>query len=181
MDRSGTAASLTDLVGTGSRVHAVPPGLRAFGRFRFEPDRLRVLDVPTLLLVGSDSTPYHKGSVATVAVALPAAQVSVLPGQQHNANVTAPALLADSDPAIPHNDCTRAQAPSRASHGRCLGAEPGAGRAAQCGPATCDRSDAPPALTLCGTTKVTPARNAATTPTRPAFTTGRSVSQEVFH
>jgi len=75
-------------------VHAVAPGLRAFGRFRFDPDRVRVLEVPTLLLVGSDSTPYHKQTVATVASALPHAQVAVLPGQQHNANVTAPALLA---------------------------------------------------------------------------------------
>lgn len=75
-------------------VHAIPPGLRAFGRFRFDPDRLRVLQVPTLLLVGSDSTAYHKASVATVADALPDAQVSVLPGQQHNANVTNPSLLA---------------------------------------------------------------------------------------
>ena len=32
---------------------------------RFDPDRLCLLDVPTLLLVGSDSTPYHKGTVAT--------------------------------------------------------------------------------------------------------------------
>lgn len=75
-------------------VHALPPGLRAFNRFRFDADRLRALDVPTLLLVGGDSTPYSKGTTATVAAALPNAQVAVLPGQQHNANITAPALLA---------------------------------------------------------------------------------------
>ncbi len=75
-------------------VHAVPPGLRAFGRFHFDPDRLRVLDVPTLLLVGSDTTIYLKETVATVAEAVPDAQVVVLPGQRHNANITAPDLLA---------------------------------------------------------------------------------------
>lgn len=62
-------------------VHAIPHGMRAFSRFRFDADRLRVLDVPTLLLVGGDSTPYHKGTTATVAAALPNAQVVVLPAQ----------------------------------------------------------------------------------------------------
>jgi pimeloyl-ACP methyl ester carboxylesterase len=75
-------------------VHAIPPGMRAVGRFQFQPERLRGLTVPTLLLVGSESTAYHKGTVATVAGVLPNAQVAVLPGQQHNANVTAPELLA---------------------------------------------------------------------------------------
>jgi pimeloyl-ACP methyl ester carboxylesterase len=75
-------------------VHAIPPGMRALLRFHFEPERLRGLTVPTLLLVGSESTPYHKGAVATVAAALPNAQVAVLPSQQHSANVTAPDLLA---------------------------------------------------------------------------------------
>jgi pimeloyl-ACP methyl ester carboxylesterase len=75
-------------------IHAVPPGLRAFSRFRFDPERLRALHVPTLLLVGSETTTYHKEAVATVAEALPDAQIAVLPGQRHNANITAPDLLA---------------------------------------------------------------------------------------
>jgi pimeloyl-ACP methyl ester carboxylesterase len=76
-------------------IHSVPTGLRAAGLFRFEPLRLQALDIPTLLLTGSDSTPYHKGTVATVANALPHSQITVLQGQQHNANVTAPDLLAE--------------------------------------------------------------------------------------
>jgi pimeloyl-ACP methyl ester carboxylesterase len=67
--------------------------MHAFGRFRFEPERLRGLTIPTLLLVGSKATPYHKGTVATVAGALPNTRVVVLPGQHHIANVTAPDLL----------------------------------------------------------------------------------------
>jgi len=74
-------------------IHAVPPGMRAFSRFQFEADRLRTLAVPTLLLVGSESTPYHKATTRTVADALPNTRIVVLPGQQHNANVTAPDLL----------------------------------------------------------------------------------------
>ncbi len=75
-------------------IHSVPPGLRAFVRFRFEADRLRALVAPTLLLVGSNSTRYHKRTTATIAAACPNSHVVVLPGQHHNANVTAPALLA---------------------------------------------------------------------------------------
>jgi pimeloyl-ACP methyl ester carboxylesterase len=75
-------------------VHAVPRGLRALGRFHFDPVRLRALDVPSLLLVGSDSTAYHKDTVKAVAEAVPDARVVVLPGQRHNANITAPNLLA---------------------------------------------------------------------------------------
>lgn len=75
-------------------VHALPPGLRAFNRFQFDADRLHALNVPTLLLVGGDSIPYPKETTATVAAALPNAQVVVLPGQRHSANITAPELLA---------------------------------------------------------------------------------------
>jgi pimeloyl-ACP methyl ester carboxylesterase len=75
-------------------VHAIPPGMRAFARFQFQPERLRALHVPTLLVVGSESTPYHKGTTETVSAALPNARIVVLPGQRHNANITAPGLLA---------------------------------------------------------------------------------------
>jgi pimeloyl-ACP methyl ester carboxylesterase len=75
-------------------VDAIPRGMRAFGRFQFDPERLRALHVPTLLLVGGESTLYHKATTATIANALPNARVVELPGQQHNANFTAPELLA---------------------------------------------------------------------------------------
>jgi pimeloyl-ACP methyl ester carboxylesterase len=101
-------------------IHAVPPGLRAFRRFQFDPNRLGALDVPTLLLVGGDSTPYHKGTVATIADALPDAQVKILPGQQHNANVTAPALLATEIlrflTSTGHTSEQSSSAPSESSH-----------------------------------------------------------------
>ena len=75
-------------------VHAVPDGMRALRRFCFDGTRLGALTTPTLLLVGSDSTPYHKRATELIAAALPDARVVVLPHQQHNANLTAPDVLA---------------------------------------------------------------------------------------
>jgi pimeloyl-ACP methyl ester carboxylesterase len=49
----------------------------------FDPDRAARLDVPVLLLVGSDSPPAIQNDYATVADALPDARVEILEGQQH--------------------------------------------------------------------------------------------------
>nr|ATG29331.1 xylanase [uncultured microorganism] len=75
-------------------VRALPLGLRACARFRFEPDRVRTLRIPTLLLVGGETTTYYRGTAATVAAALPNVQTVELPGQGHGAHTTAPQLLA---------------------------------------------------------------------------------------
>jgi pimeloyl-ACP methyl ester carboxylesterase len=69
------------------RAHMPSRVARAFGRFQFDPERLRALHVPTLLLVGGESTLYNKAATATVANALPNARIVVLPGQQHNAKL----------------------------------------------------------------------------------------------
>jgi pimeloyl-ACP methyl ester carboxylesterase len=75
-------------------IQVVPANLRAFGRFRFEAERLRTLETPTLLLVGSETPAFLKGTTATVAAALPAARIVQLPGQGHGAHTSAPHLLA---------------------------------------------------------------------------------------
>jgi pimeloyl-ACP methyl ester carboxylesterase len=75
-------------------IQALPAGLRALNRFRFEADRLRTLTTPTMLLVGTETTAYCKGTTATVAAALPDARIVQLPGQGHGAHVHAPQLLA---------------------------------------------------------------------------------------
>jgi pimeloyl-ACP methyl ester carboxylesterase len=46
-------------------------------------DRAATLDLPVLLLVGSDSPPTIQNDYATVAAALPDARVEILEGQQH--------------------------------------------------------------------------------------------------
>ena len=63
---------------------------------RFDRSRFEALDVPTLLLAGSDSPAFLRNSTETVAATLPNCQVAVLDGQQHVAMDTAPHLLAET-------------------------------------------------------------------------------------
>jgi pimeloyl-ACP methyl ester carboxylesterase len=57
------------------------------------PERFAGLHVPTLLLVGGDSSSYMRDGTAAVHAALPNSQVVVLPGQQHIAMDTDPELF----------------------------------------------------------------------------------------
>jgi pimeloyl-ACP methyl ester carboxylesterase len=76
--------------------HTVVRELAATTTVHFDPSRFASLAVPTLLLSGSDSPEFLRSSTATVASALPNAQVVVLDGQQHVAIDTAPQLVADA-------------------------------------------------------------------------------------
>jgi pimeloyl-ACP methyl ester carboxylesterase len=75
-------------------VPTLPRELRAEETHRFEDWRLGALDVPTLLLVGSESPPWAVRSVEAHTDAIPRAERRVLDGQGHGANLTAPELLA---------------------------------------------------------------------------------------
>jgi pimeloyl-ACP methyl ester carboxylesterase len=61
--------------------------------FRFNPDKLRSLKIPTLFLLGSDSPVFMKNATAMLQEILPNATTAILPGQQHVAMETAPDLL----------------------------------------------------------------------------------------
>jgi pimeloyl-ACP methyl ester carboxylesterase len=74
--------------------HTVPRELRAFARMRFDPRQGARINVPTLLLVGSE-TPEAQTGIETVAAALPDARVAVLEGQGHVADLLAPEVVAD--------------------------------------------------------------------------------------
>jgi pimeloyl-ACP methyl ester carboxylesterase len=76
-------------------VHTVPRELRAELAHSIEQWQLASLDVPALLLVGSESPAWAVESVETHARTLPRAEKRVLEGQGHGANLTAPELLAD--------------------------------------------------------------------------------------
>lgn len=56
---------------------------------------LSQLDIPTLLVAGSESAPEDVAFVRSLAARLPSAVVSVLQGEGHIAATTSPALLAD--------------------------------------------------------------------------------------
>jgi pimeloyl-ACP methyl ester carboxylesterase len=75
-------------------VPTVPRELRAELVHLFEDSGLSDLDVPTLLLVGSESPDWAVRSVEAHASAIPGAETRVLEGHGHGANLTGPELLA---------------------------------------------------------------------------------------
>ena len=75
-------------------VPTLPRELRAELVHRFDQWTLGDLDMPTLLLVGSESPPWAVKSVDAHTNAIPRAERRVLQGQGHGANLTAPELLA---------------------------------------------------------------------------------------
>jgi pimeloyl-ACP methyl ester carboxylesterase len=61
--------------------------------YAFRPERFASFSVPTLLLVGGDSSPPFRQPVDLLAATLPDNRVAVLPGQRHVAMDTAPDLF----------------------------------------------------------------------------------------
>jgi len=62
----------------------------------FEPDSLKDLTIPTLVLAGTESPVWIRRAVRTVLDSLPAAAFGELAGQGHSAMITAPELFANS-------------------------------------------------------------------------------------
>lgn len=75
-------------------VQTVPRELRAELAHGFDEWHLGDLDVPALLLVGSESPAWAVRSVEAHAAAIPRAETRVLEGHGHGANLTGPDLLA---------------------------------------------------------------------------------------
>jgi pimeloyl-ACP methyl ester carboxylesterase len=63
-------------------------------QYRYEPERFRNLEAPTLLLLGGDSPVIFKATIEAWYAALINSRIAVLPGQQHVAQLTAPDLFA---------------------------------------------------------------------------------------
>ena len=61
---------------------------------RLVPERLTALRMPVLLLLGSESPPWIRASTEAVRTALSRARMVELPGQGHDAMITAPELFA---------------------------------------------------------------------------------------
>lgn len=74
--------------------HTVPREIRAFGEQAFDPEQAAKIEVPVLLLVGTESPAIIRGKPEVVAAALPDARIEELEGQGHMANITAPDLAA---------------------------------------------------------------------------------------
>lgn len=75
-------------------VHTVVRELRAEGEWTLDREALAALDVPVLMLVGTESPEWARRSTEAYADALPRVTVRTLEGQGHGAALGAPELLA---------------------------------------------------------------------------------------
>lgn len=76
--------------------HTVAYDARIQREFEPEPGRLAGVRAPTLMLIGSESPPRMRHGAEAVAAMLPDARIDRLPGQQHVAMLSAPALFAEA-------------------------------------------------------------------------------------
>lgn len=74
--------------------HTLPREMQTEASYRFDPERFKALQIPTLLLVGGNSARRHKDSAEMIHQALPRSRIAVLPGQQHVAMYADPELFA---------------------------------------------------------------------------------------
>jgi pimeloyl-ACP methyl ester carboxylesterase len=71
--------------------------VRALAAYRFDPKRMRTLNVPTLLLTGSETaSPQLKQAINGLLDSLPNRSLFVFEGQQHNAMDTVPQQFAET-------------------------------------------------------------------------------------
>ena len=68
----------------------IPRELFGARGYNFDPDRFRSMIVPTLLVLGRESTPFYKAATEAVHTSLLNSHISMLPGYRHEAVITAP-------------------------------------------------------------------------------------------
>jgi pimeloyl-ACP methyl ester carboxylesterase len=74
----------------------LPRELHAVTGYTFETARFASIQVPALLLIGSESPQFFQETTQTRRQTLPQSEVAVLAGQQHNAPDSAPELLVET-------------------------------------------------------------------------------------
>lgn len=78
-------------------IDAQPRQLRALADYRFDPERMSKVRMPTLLLTGSETvSPQLKQAIRSLQASLPDPTLVVLDGQQHNAMDGAREQLSDA-------------------------------------------------------------------------------------
>lgn len=85
--------SLAGWQGRVAAAHTILRELQAVDAYRFDPARFKAFRLPALLLLGGDSPAIFKVATDAVHAALPPSRLVILPGQQHVAMNTAPALF----------------------------------------------------------------------------------------
>jgi pimeloyl-ACP methyl ester carboxylesterase len=73
--------------------HTIPREMMSVRDYSFEPARFTNVLVPTLFLLGSESSPYYKAATKTLCAALAHGRIVLLPEQQHEGVITAPGLV----------------------------------------------------------------------------------------
>lgn len=73
--------------------HTLPRELRMHVDYRFDMGRVARLDIPVLLMIGSESPGFFRAAIDVLDRTLPRSRVVVLPGQRHSAMDTAPELF----------------------------------------------------------------------------------------
>ncbi len=74
----------------------IPAELESLAAARYDMEGIRGLNIPTLLLVGSQSPTHNRQPAEALLAALPQARLEELPGQSHGAMFTAPGLFAEN-------------------------------------------------------------------------------------
>lgn len=74
-------------------VHTIHRELQSIDRYVFEPGRFRTLQIPVLLLLGSESPPRRHRIAEMLHTSLSGSKIEILQGQQHSAMRTAPELF----------------------------------------------------------------------------------------
>lgn len=73
--------------------HTIPREARAEEQYQLDREQYRLVDVPVMLLLGSESPSWARQGAERVQAVLPDARIVVLPGQGHVAIDTAPELF----------------------------------------------------------------------------------------
>lgn len=71
----------------------IPREVISVRHYSFNPSRFKNLKIPVLFLLGSDSAPVYKAATQALHSALSQSRLAILPGQQHDAALTAPDLF----------------------------------------------------------------------------------------
>lgn len=83
--------------------HTIRREVEAATDYEFDATRFEGLTTPTLLLVGSESSPHLRAATAAVDDALPNSRIATLEGQDHNAMLTAPDRYVDAVRSFLHD------------------------------------------------------------------------------
>jgi len=73
--------------------HTIPREEASVNFYIFDPERFSQMEIPTLLLLGAESSPFYSAAIEMVKRSIPHSRIAIMPGQRHAAMDTAPELF----------------------------------------------------------------------------------------